>query len=329
MRWKEGALLVSVVVVGAVGAEILFRAARIGVPPHYPLRPRLADLYKADEHLGYTLWKSTNTCYRYPSFNPTVHSMNSNRFGFRSDREFDEPDDRTRILVLGDSFVQGVGVAVEDRFTDLVERKKPSWRVDSMGISGWGLDTMVRALELYGEKIEPDVVVVAMYTDDFRRLHPLYAGLGYHIPKFELVDGRLESYRYEMPRGFKRSRVYHAAREYYWTANQNQWDLNEALLDRFLANAERMKFKPAVVFLPGTDDNANDRARRAFLKKWTGENGVPYSDLTEPLLGPGADKTYWVGDFHWNEHGHEIASRELLKFLETELVTTTTTAPAP
>ena len=204
MRWKEGALLVSVVVIGVIGAEVLFRAARMGMPPDHPLRPKLADLYTADEHLGYTLWKSTKTCYRYPSFNPVVHPMVSNRWGFRGVREFDEPDDRTRILVVGDSFVQGVGVAREDRFTDRVEREKPEWRVDSMGISGWGLDTMVRAIELYGEKVKPDVVVLALYTDDFRRQHPLYAGLGYHIPKFRLVDGRLETYHFEMPRGLER-----------------------------------------------------------------------------------------------------------------------------
>ena len=78
--------------------------------------------------------------------------------------------------------------------------------------------------------------------------------------------------------------------------------------------------------MPGKDDNAVDQARRAFLKKWTSANEVPYLDLTEPILEPGVDKTFWVGDFHWNEVGHEIGSKELVKLLETEVITSTASA---
>lgn len=55
-----------------------------------------------------------------------------------------------------------------------------------MGMTGWGIDLMVRALEKTGVKIRPDVVVLGIYTDDFRRVHSYNSGKGYRLPKFDL-----------------------------------------------------------------------------------------------------------------------------------------------
>ena len=73
------------------------------------------------------------------------------------------------------------------------------WRVDNMGMTGWGLDLMIRAIEHHGRKADPDVVVLAVYTDDFRRLVPYYAGVGYAYPKFEFSESELTSVPFPIP----------------------------------------------------------------------------------------------------------------------------------
>jgi hypothetical protein len=257
-------------------------------------------------------------CERYPRNGPNVIPIISNAEGFRSSREYDEPDPRRRILVVGDSFVYGLGVREEERFTEVLEALEPAWRVDNLGMPGWGLDLMIRGLEHVGLKAHPNVVILALYTDDFRRLLPYYSGMGYAYVKFELVDGRLETKPYPRVSGWRRLRIIHALYETYWRPQRtrNRYDLNEALLDRFLELADQHDFEPVVLFLPGTGDTSEDQARRRFLQSWTSARNVRYLDLSVPIHNAGVRQTYISGNWHWNATGHQIAAMALLHFLK-------------
>jgi hypothetical protein len=135
--------------------------------------PGTQDIYEFDPTVGYRLRPLLKTEQRYPADSPEVIPIVANSDGFRGRREFGQADDRFRVLVVGDSFVFGQGVREDDRLTEQMERLEPRWRVDNMGMTGWGPDLMVRAIERYGGKIRPEVVVLAIYTDDFRRLVPV------------------------------------------------------------------------------------------------------------------------------------------------------------
>ena len=73
----------------------------------------------------------------------------------------------TRILLLGDSFIEALQVPFEDSLPSLLERTlaertgKPV-EVVSAGVSGWGQDDELRYLTRYGLAYQPDVVIVAM-----------------------------------------------------------------------------------------------------------------------------------------------------------------------
>ena len=188
---KYLAVLAGSLVGAAFLAEAGLRVFGAFEPPPAVPQPMRAELHRADPELGYTLRPSTQTDYNYPVGSSTVIRLSSNSDGFRNDREFDEPDSRPRIWFLGDSMVLGEGVQADKRLTAVIERRQPAWRVDNLGMTGWGLDLMVRAYERISRRVTPDVVVLAFYTDDFRRLRPLYSGMGYPFPKFELVDGAL------------------------------------------------------------------------------------------------------------------------------------------
>jgi len=324
-RTRAAALAVSIVfaaVVVSLGCfEGVLSALDLYPAPPNPIRPARPELYQPDGRIGYRLWRSAASCERYPPDNPQVVPVVSNSAGFRDGREFGSPDSRRRILVVGDSFVYGSGVRRENRFTDLLEALEPSWRVDNLGMAGWGLDLMVRAVEQFGAKARPDVVVLAVYTDDFRRVLPDYAGMGYAIPKFELKDGNLVTVPYPGAAGWRRLRIVQFAKSVYWRfiRDRNRYDLNGALLERFLALARDQKSRPVLVFLPGRGDTAEDRTRRGFLRDWAARRKVSFADLTDAIHRAGTKNIYLKGNPHWNETGHRLAAQALHEFLRAEI----------
>ena len=300
-------LLSAVAVVGAV--EVALRAADWYPSQHF--QPAVSDLYEADATVGYRLRPSRTVRHRFPSH--LVFPIVSNADGFRNARDFSERDGRFRVLVVGDSFVFGDSVRAEDRLTEQLERLEPRWRVDNMGMSAWGIDLMVRAVERYAPTIQPEVVVLCAYTDDFRRVAPSYAGIGYRFAKFELVGSDLTTVLYPAETLGDRLRLvrWFRGRMGDDPAERNRYELNEALLDRLLRDAADMHFQLAAVFFPGKGDNAEDKARRSFLKRWTARHSVPYEDLTDAIQAAGIDTVYIAGDWHWNPAGHALAAAHL------------------
>jgi len=295
---------------GVLNALALYR------PPPREIRPEQPEIYRPDPFVGYTLWPSRTISHRYPPEDGELIPLTSNSDGFRNAREFDGRDQRARILVVGDSFVFGLGVRAEDRLTEQLEAFEPRWRVDNMGMTGWGLDLMVRAVEHLGAKADPDVVVLVMYTDDFRRLHPYYAGVGYPFAKFELVGAQLVSTAYEYPKSWERLRLVQALYQLNWQRDRDRLQLNGALLDRYAALARTMGFAPAIVFAPGTNYTDGDRLRQGFLSDWAAARGIPYRDLTGAIHGAGVEKTFLPNNWHWSPLGHRIAAAELRSLLQ-------------
>ncbi len=308
-------LLAGSLLIALAAVETVLRLRHMYRPPQDPPRPRRPDLYQFDERVGYRLWPSTRMCYRYPVTSGRVLSLNSNSDGFRNPREFDEPDDRVRILVAGDSFILGDGVEVGERLTELLEDLEPGWRVDNLGMTGWGIDLMVRAVETIGPKASPEIVVLGLYTDTFRRQLPFYAGMGFPIPRFRLEGDRLVSVPYPRLAWWQRLRVVQAVHQSYWRRVRNQYELNAALLDRFLVASRRQQFMPVLMFMPGRDDTDEDRERRGFLRRYSEAHDVAYLDLTAAIHGAGIEVAYIRDNWHWSPQGHRIGARELHRVL--------------
>lgn len=317
---KYGALLVGSLVGAAVLAEVGMRVFGAFVPPPAVPQPMRPELNQAHPELGYTLRPSTKADYTYPVGSTNVITLVSNSDGFRSDREFDEPDPRLRIWFLGDSMVLGEGVQAEKRLTAVIERLQPAWRVDNLGMTGWGLDLMVRAYEHISKRVTPDVVVLAFYTDDFRRLRPMYSGMGYPFPKFELVDGALMTVPFPDPLpAWRRLRVVQAVEQTYWRFARNRFALNGALLDRLRADLKPTT-RLAVVFVPGRADTPEDQTRRTFLREWSLRTATPFLDLTETMTAAGVDSLHIRDNYHWNDRGHEVAGTAIQRFLSDSVI---------
>lgn len=321
-RASPGRRLLSGAGLALISLALALMASEVGLrvlnryqPPPYPPRPRRPDLFRPDARFGYKLWPSTDTRDRYPPDSPRVLELVSNADGLRSPRELDEPDARLRLWVLGDSFVFGAGVAAEQRVTEILEKLEPGWRVENLGLPGFGIDLMIRALEALATPARPDLALLAVYTDDFRRALPQYSGMGYAFPKFDLLDGRLVTVPFPTHSGWRRLRLAQAIYEHYWRARRNRFPLHAALLRRFKEGNEKKGFRGAVAFLPGRDDTPEDRERRGFLREECQALGLPFLDLSDEIHQVGVDQLYLPHNPHWNARGHALAARLLRPFL--------------
>lgn len=313
-------LLLAALALSLFVCEIALRMTRRFPAPSYPPICARPELYQPFEAYGYRLWPSRTTTYLYPAYNPRNLTVISNRDGFRSSHEFDEPDARLRVMMVGDSFVFGEGVEESERFTNALEALQPSWRLDNLGMTGYGPDLMLRALEAVGLKSAPDVVVFSMYTDDFRRVHPQYAGVGFQIPRFKLESGQLVTIPYPKPHLWDHLSMVMAMRHIHRRYTNVEFDLNAVILDRFLKLTQVHSFLPAIIFLPGTADTATDKRRRAWLRQYAQRHATPFLDLTEPLHNIGREHVFITNNWHLNPYGHQIVATELRRFIAEQVL---------
>src|SRR5204862_8101416 len=83
--------------------------------------------------------------------------------------DVDKPPATFRILVLGDSFAEGDQVALEETFCKRIERALRDgfpgrmWEVVNAGVSRYGTADEIELFQVYGRRLQPDVVVLAFF----------------------------------------------------------------------------------------------------------------------------------------------------------------------
>jgi hypothetical protein len=83
------------------------------------------------------------------------------------DRPYAKPPNASRVVVLGDSFVDGYTVPTEDRLTEIMERNLgPGVEVINLGVVAYSTDQELLMLEQEGWKYQPEIVVLVFYYND-------------------------------------------------------------------------------------------------------------------------------------------------------------------
>ena len=96
--------------------------------------------------------------------------VSTNAKGARGRRDYPyERGEKSRIVVIGDSFAFGWGVSDDETYSALVERSLPDVEVINLGIGGYGTDQMLLMLRSEGLKYQPDLIVVGVVTADSPR----------------------------------------------------------------------------------------------------------------------------------------------------------------
>ena len=98
--------------------------------------------------------------------------LQANEMGFRSNRPFTAagaPGMR-RVLFFGDSFTAGDAVSNQQRYTDLLEHRLERLETYNFGLSSTGTDQQYLAWREYGRAIEHELLVIAVFVENVRRI---------------------------------------------------------------------------------------------------------------------------------------------------------------
>lgn len=134
---------------------------------HYGEAGRV-DLTRFYEYDGFLGWRHKRNFSGDLITNEYHTTLSYNAEGFRSlERRHAKPENVSRVVVLGDSFVDGYTVQVQDRLTEVLEaRLGPRFEVINLGVAGYSTDQELLLLEQEGWNYQPDVVVLAFYYND-------------------------------------------------------------------------------------------------------------------------------------------------------------------
>ncbi len=206
--WMKLGMLCVSLVVALIIAEV---ALRLFVP-FQQQRDTEHVFFTYDEELGWANLPGSSGVFSIPSGTTVV---NISAEGWRdTDLSAEKAPGTKRILVLGDSQTWGYGVNQDERFSDHLKTAFDNADVLNMGVSGYGTAQEDLQLRTRGLAYQPDIVVVAFYSNDlFDNLND-GSGATYEYPRPTLIpgNGSLRVTNQPVP---KKAALWEKARSYY------------------------------------------------------------------------------------------------------------------
>ena len=261
-------------------------------------------------------------------------------------RDVDRPERAAsrRVVVLGDSFLEGYGVNAENRFSNLLERETGVPHLN-FAMAGFGPYQQLLVYEALAKRYDHEAVIVSIFPgNDFADLDPREcAALGdpdYCYRPFLVDSGDGFEHHVRRESGLRRQLRLHsqawnalaavargrAAPEaggtgsrFYDFAAENQAVL-EAVLERFVTAAAGKEL--VLLLIPKASDLAAFLERgpaplSGWLAGWAERNGAALVDLLPAMAQHSRrwDPYYLACDFHWSPYGNRVASELFLKQL--------------
>lgn len=272
----------------------------------------------------------------------------TNQLGLRDSEEREVPasTSKRRIVFLGDSFVEGIGVPYEDTFVGVVDRQLGRERYDvlNVGVSG-------ASPKLYFYRLKFLLEEVGLKVDDLYLF--IDTSDAHNEVEFESWEPGTPPYR-EPPRP---GRTWEALRRWSYLAELAWQGVVRHRESERLAAARQMDDEMYEIFDAGVQERWGRRALghlddyvqrvldlcrahgiRATLvifphpfhvelgtpaPNWSGlwrrvaeRNGVRMLDLFPAFLSPSradASRLFIPGDIHWSATGHELVAEQLLR----------------
>jgi hypothetical protein len=167
--------VLTLIVITPLVAEASLRLLVLGIPLEKPSSLQEFHPYQLLEG------KISDGLTRFYRYEPNTegktygHPFHVNRWGVRG-RDFLERDqvgaEPFRIMVLGDAVTTGIGVAVEDRYANILERRLqeryPSRKLEviDLGVDGFETIQELKMLRQMCSAVGPNLVVVGVFIND-------------------------------------------------------------------------------------------------------------------------------------------------------------------
>jgi lysophospholipase L1-like esterase len=277
-----------------------------------------------------------------------------NSFGFRgSPRTINKSPDRRRILVLGDSFTEGVQVGEQELFTARIEMADPKLEVINTGVGGYGTVQEYLYLASEGLRFNPDFVLLMFFENDLSDSALSYSpGFGprpfarleedgLHI--VEVLDSS-EHRKYIMPVPF-RSALNRYSYFYYFLNAQvyqpllskqmramQQADLNridsetrykifDGVVSKLARLLDQQRIRFLVVLIPNRDDAMRGHSEAVkVVSNLCAARNIEHLSLLDRFHADSSSGSslYFPEDIHWTKDGHRVAAEEILGYLHSD-----------
>jgi len=328
-------MLLFVFVVLLVIAEL---AARTFFPQWAPMTAERARFWQFDPVLGWRHIAGQSTEFSHPDFTVTV-SINSD--GLR-DREYSlHRNKKKRMLVLGDSFGWGFGVADGEVFSELLEQQRSDWEIINASVSGYGTVQQYLYYREKGYQYQADVVLLLFYDNDFQdnvgEIHYGYQKpvvtwneAGYRIDESPLTapDFYQRIHRYILGHFYLGRMLYQgvgvlgnflkallpSAPSPVSDAHLRADSLGATayVLGEFLALAQTRQAQPVIVQLPLSEE------KHQLIAEVCQQYHTPCFHLNRVFPKGRKQPWYFPHDRHWNAEGHRMAAEAIGSFLSRE-----------
>ncbi len=289
-------------------------------PQWAPTRAERVEFWKYDSLLGWSHQPYQTGRFTHPDFSIEVQI---NSHGLRDQEYAWAHTSKQRMLVLGDSFGWGYGVAQNDRFSELLEKQYPNWEVINASVSGYGTDQEYLYFKERGKDYRPDVVLLLFYENDFRN-NLNGEEYWYYKPYFKVTATGLQLFNQPVPtasikqrverliygrtylfakllEGFKRVQVGVAKSSEKGEEKPKSVTVTLELLKALQTLSHQIHAKLVLVSVPMPAE------KRQVLHSFADQAKIPYLPLddhfakvTEPLT--------FLHDKHWNAKGHAVAA---------------------
>jgi hypothetical protein len=297
--------------------ELAMRLVALWVPPIMALDARLGWVHQSNIVRKYSTENIRSVC-------------RTNALGLRGVLPLSAPP-RTRLLILGDSYADGLEVSDTDLFSELWADMRPDLAIFNAGVGGY---SNVQELELFGrlkDEILPDFVVLMVSWNDLDdNLLPFYATIGprpyadragnlhpvdwscfrpFLLPfpgSLWLHQHSLASYaaqsRYLGLRAVKRNRAL-TDRYSHSVSDEKKWEILAKVTGRLAAQIPLV-----IVGVPSRELLVE--GKREFsdnLARISRHLGAQWVDLQAVLKV----EDYYAHDIHWNASGHRHVAEHL------------------
>ncbi len=230
------------------------------------------------------------------------------------ERPYEKPSGASRLLVLGDSFGWGYGVADDEVFASLLERRlrqeNRNWEVLNASVPGWGTDQEYLYLINEGFKFSPDLIVLAFFLYNDPANNASSVQYGTRKPLFRTTT--LDLVGVPVPEPGSNAPVL--------VSTADPLDLTIAIIRKMSeASAERhcrlavMKF--GMFLKPQEPQVLNWESR--FALALAAQVAVPYLDLDQVFDSQSIPTAALIAtdDAHWSANGHRAVAGILYQFL--------------
>lgn len=343
----------AIVLISAAASLLLLEALTRMLGLHFPAiaRPEMKDggLWAYDRSKGwFHVPHGTGRSYLG---GPDAGSVRINALGLRGPEVVrPKPLGTQRVLVLGDSYIFGVGVDEAHLFTTRLAQRlaRDGFAADVVGagVTGYSTDQELILLRELGPLLEPDLVVLAVCDNDFEGNGESFSYQQYYKPYFTLSpDGGLAPHNAAVPRldAAQRVKLWLGQRSNVWNfvrGRQARSRPLQSLIDAFHValtvepSADPVELTAALVVALG-DTAAHlgasfltfNTARRHentklfhALRPRLARVGIASAALEGPLGSERERRPERAWDFaydsHWNVAAHRLAAELVAEHVE-------------